>query len=95
VADFLLELVRDAMTSLALVVGAQTLAGTLVLMGATTLAVAAMLLVSRGASAVALTSTPVQSSRMRQTREIGPLVPQRDPDAPGRVRPRAPGSFLG
>jgi hypothetical protein len=89
------EFVRDAMASLALVLGTQALATTLVLLGATAFAAAALVLVSRSVTVLAMVLAPARVCPTRGAVEVAPLVPQRDPDASGHVRPRAPGIVLG
>lgn len=93
--DALLALLREAALSVALVVGANALTTTLVLLGATTLAVAAAALLARGERALALDVAALPVRHVRETADVAPFATQSDPDAPGRARPRAPGRPLG
>lgn len=89
-------LLRDAVVSLALLLGASTLTSTLVLAGATTLAVAvAAALLARGLRGLAVDVDVLPAGHVRATADTGPSTTQSDPDAPGRPRPRAPGLLLG
>lgn len=91
-----LALLRDAAVSVALVVGANTLTSTLLLLGATTLAVAvAAALLARGVRAVVLDVAALPGRHVRDAAACGAVTTQSDPDAPGRPRPRAPGAVLG
>jgi hypothetical protein len=96
VVGFVSELVSNILTSVALVLGAPNLTTTLVLLGATTLVAATLVLLTRAAASdVVPEAVPGALSRTQATADVVPLVPQRDPDAAGRVRPRAPGIALG
>lgn len=91
-----LALLRDAVASIALLVGANTLTSTLVLVGATTLAVAVVAaLVARGVQTLAPDVAALPGRHVRAAADVGPFATQSDPDAPGRPRPRAPGLPLG
>jgi hypothetical protein len=94
-SEVLLASARDAASSLALVLGAQSLATVLVLLGATTLAAMALSVVARASTAAALGVAPTAAHRARHDVDVPPLVAQSDPDAPGRARPRAPGVLAG
>jgi len=93
--DALFVLARDASSSLAVLLGTQTLTTVLVLVGATALATAALAFVARAATAGAPVLVPVAVHRARGDVDVPPLVTQSDPDAPGRARPRAPGVLPG
>ncbi|MBU5421734.1 hypothetical protein KQI48_03545 [Cellulomonas hominis] len=91
-----LALLRDAVVSVALLVGASTPTSALVLVGATTLAVAvAAALLARGVRTLVLDVAALPGRHVRAAADAGPFVAQSDPDAPGRPRPRAPGLALG
>lgn len=88
-------LLRDAATSVAVLLAGHGLTTTLLLLGATTLAAVAVTLVARRAQTVLLDVTSVPAGRRRHALAGRPAVTQSDPDAPGRPRPRAPGQPLG
>lgn len=89
------ELVGDFLASLALVVGSPSLTSTLVLLGATSFVAATLVLLARMVATVVPGIGAAIVPRTRAAADVVPLVPQRDPDAAGRVRPRAPGVVLG
>lgn len=91
---FVNALLSDLLTSLAFVVGGPTIGTTLILVGAATIAAVTVMLLSRAGTTVPA-ARPGPVSRVPGAPDVTPLVPQRDPDAAGRVRPRAPGAVLG
>ncbi len=93
--DALLSLVRDLVALVAVLVGPSTAPSALVLVGATTIAVLAVALLSRGLRTLVLGAASSQVSRLREALDVQPSVTQSDPDAPGRARPRAPALLLG
>ncbi|RMI12884.1 DUF6412 domain-containing protein [Cellulomonas triticagri] len=93
--DPLLVLLHDLAASVGLLLGTSTLTTVLVLVGATALAAATAALVARGARALLLVVPAGAVHPVRGARDVLPVVAQSDPDAPGRVRPRAPGLLLG
>lgn len=91
---FLSAFLSDLLTSLALVVASPTIGASLILVGATTVAAVTLVLLCRAVATVPA-ARPGAVSRVPGAPDVTPLVPQRDPDAAGRVRPRAPGAVLG
>ena len=86
---------RDVTSSLALLLGAHTLATTLFLLGATALVAAVAVAAARWGAPLVLDVAARPAGRLRDTVDVGPVVAQSDPDAPGAARPRAPGLLLG
>jgi hypothetical protein len=86
---------RDAASSLALLLGAHTLATTLFLLGAAALVATVAAMCAQQGTPLVLGVAACPAGRLRDAADVGPVVTQSDPDAPGRARPRAPGLLLG
>jgi len=90
-----IDLVRYMLVLLAPVVVAYTSPAALTLVGVAALVATALIVGSRSATVLTMVLVPRTTHATRRAAKVAPLVPQRDPDAPGRVRPRAPGMALG